>query len=380
MKNTKRVIVKEVVSAKERRAFACFNADFYADNPNAIPDIVSDEYDTFIPKKNPAYEFCETIQFLAYYEGEKKPVGRIAGIINKAANEKWERSRVRFSRVDFVDDTSVSQALFTAVEEWGKSKGMNQIQGPIGFCDMDQEGMLIEGYDKPGMLITIYNAPYYKEHMETLGYTKSVDWVEKRIMMPEKPLEKMNKLSQMVLKKFKLTLIEPKKRKQLAPYIKDIFKLLNVAYEDLYGTVELTPGLIKKYYDQFIILVNPNYVKLIYDENNEIAGFGLAMPSMNNAVKKHNGRLLPFGFIDLLLAPYRKTEVLDLYLVGVMPKWKDKGLTAVLMDSMVTTALSAGIKYAETGPELEENKQVQAMWKFFDVEEHKRRRCWIKDI
>lgn len=380
MKSTKKVIVKEVVSAKERRAFACFNADFYADNPNAIPDIVSDEYDTFIPKKNPAYEFCEAIQFLAYYEGEKKPVGRIAGIINKAANEKWKRKRVRFSRVDFVEDEAVSQALFKAVEEWGKSKGMNQIQGPIGFCDMDQEGMLIEGYDKPGMLITIYNAPYYKEHMETLGYTKSVDWVEKRITLPDEPLEKMNKLSQMVLKKFKLTLIEPKKRKELGPYIKDIFKLLNVAYEDLYGTVELTQGLIKKYYDQFIILVNPNYVKLIYDENNEIAGFGLAMPSMNYAVKKHNGRLFPFGFIDLLLAPYRKTEVLDLYLVGVMPKWKDKGLTAVLMDSMITTALAAGIKYAETGPELEENKQVQAMWKFFEVEEHKRRRCWIKEL
>lgn len=380
MKSTKNIIVKEVVSAKEKRAFACFNADFYADNPNAIPDIVSDEYDTFIPKKNPAYEFCETIQFLAYYEGEKKPVGRIAGIINKAANEKWERKRVRFSRVDFVEDEAVSQALFKAVEDWGKSKGMNQIQGPIGFCDMDQEGMLIEGYDKPGMLITIYNAPYYKEHMEALGYTKSVDWVEKRITLPEKPLEKMNKLSQMVLKKFKLTLIEPKKRKELGPYIKDIFRLLNVAYEDLYGTVELTPGLIKKYYDQFIILVNPNYVKLIYDENKEIAGFGLAMPSMNSAVKKHNGRLFPFGFIDVLSAPYRKTEVLDLYLVGVMPKWKDKGLTAVLMDSMITTALAAGIKYAETGPELEENKQVQAMWKFFDVEEHKRRRCWIKEL
>ena len=210
MKSTKNIIVKEVVSAKEKRAFACFNADFYADNPNAIPDIVSDEYDTFIPKKNPAYEFCETIQFLAYYEGEKKPVGRIAGIINKAANEKWERKRVRFSRVDFVEDEAVSKALFKAVEDWGKSKGMNQIQGPIGFCDMDQEGMLIEGYDKPGMLITIYNAPYYKEHMEALGYTKSVDWVEKRITLPEKPLEKMNKLSQMVLKKFKLTLIEPK--------------------------------------------------------------------------------------------------------------------------------------------------------------------------
>ncbi len=376
----KKVLIREVVSKKQKKQFAAFNADMYRDVPQAIPDLVQDEYDNFEPKKNPAYDFCETIRFLAYYEGEKEPVGRIAGIINHAANRKWERSRVRFSRIDFVDDRAVSEALLQAVEKWGKEKGMNQIQGPIGFCDMDQEGMLIEGFDRPGMLITIYNAPYYVDHMEKLGFEKSVDWHEFLIQMPEKPIEKMERLCELVLRKFRLTLIQPQKKRELKKYISDIFDLLNVSYAHLYGTVELPPNLIQKYVQQFIILVNPNFVKLIYDENQEIAGFGLALPSMNKALKKHNGRLFPLGWMDVLRAPYQEKEVLDLYLVGVMPKWKDKGLTAVLIDSMVKSAREVGMKYAETGPELETNIQVQSMWKYFDVEQHKKRRCWIKDI
>jgi GNAT superfamily N-acetyltransferase len=370
--------VREVRTNKERRMFASFNADMYKDVPQAIPDLVSDEYDNFLPDKNPAFEYCRVKQFLAYKDG--KCVGRIAGIINDAANTKWETKRIRFSRVDFIDDYDVSEALFKAVEDWGRSEGLTQIHGPIGFCDMDQEGMLVEGFDTVGMFITIYNHPYYIKHLEKLGFVKDIDWVEYIIKMPEKDDNRLDELSKLVLKRYKLKLIEPKSRKELKPYIPKVFHLLNVCYKDLYGTVELTHAQIMKYYHQFILLINTDYVKLIEDEEGELVGFGLALPSMNNAVKKSNGRLFPFGWYRILRAPYKKAEVLDLYLVGVLPKMQNKGLTAILMHSMTEAARRNNIKYAETGPELETNNQVQALWKHYETKQHKRRRCWIKDL
>jgi GNAT superfamily N-acetyltransferase len=198
--------------------------------------------------------------------------------------------------------------------------------------------------------------------------------------MPEKDDNRLDELSKLVLKRYKLKLIEPKSRKELKPYIPKVFHLLNVCYKDLYGTVELTHAQIMKYYHQFILLINTDYVKLIEDEEGELVGFGLALPSMNNAVKKSNGRLFPFGWYRILRAPYKKAEVLDLYLVGVLPKMQNKGLTAILMHSMTEAARRNNIKYAETGPELETNNQVQALWKHYETKQHKRRRCWIKDL
>lgn len=372
------VVIKEVVTKKEQRIFALFPTKMYRNVPQAIPDLISDEINNFNPKKNPAYEYCEVKQFLAYRD--KKCVGRIAGIISKAANEKWNTRRVRFSRVDFIDDYEVSAALFQAVENWGKSMGLNEIHGPIGFSDMDQEGMLIEGFDEEGMFITIYNYPYYLKHLEKLGYLKDIDWVEYQIMLPKEPDVKMDRMAQLVLKKNKISLVELNSRKEIKPYIPQILNLLNICYSSLYGTVELSPALIKKYVDQFILLINPEYVKLLMNENKEVIGFGLAMPSLNQAVKKYNGRLLPFGWIDLLRAPYAKSKILDLYLIGVTPKMQNKGLTAVLMNSMSITARKNGVQYAETGPELETNHQVQALWKHYETRSHKRRRCFIKSI
>lgn len=370
--------IREVKTKKERKIFASFNEKMYRDVVQAIPDLVSDEYSNFLPDKNPAYEYCRVKQFLAYKDG--KPVGRIAGIINDAANEKWDTRRIRFSRVDFIDDPAVSQALFKAVEEWGRAEGLTQIHGPIGFCDMDQEGMLVDGFDQEGMFITIYNYPYYIKHLEKLGYLKDIDWVEYQVKMPEESNERINKLSKMVIKRYNLKLIEPKSRKDLKPYISKVFDLVNLAYENLYGTVELTEAQIEKYYNQFILLVNTDYVKLIEDEDGELVGFGLAIPSMNKAVKRSKGRLFPFGWYRILREPYRPCEVLDLYLIGVLPKMQNKGLTAVLLNSMTETARKNKIKYAETGPELETNNQVQALWKHYETKQHKRRRCWIKDL
>ncbi|MDF2537290.1 MAG: hypothetical protein K0S76_311 [Herbinix sp.] len=372
------VEVREVLTKKERRIFAAFHAKMYQKVPQAIPDLIVDEYGNFDPKKNPAYDYCSVKQFLAYKEG--KCVGRIAGIISHAANQKWDTKRIRFTRVDFIDDREVSTALFKAVEDWGRREGLKEIHGPIGFCDMDQEGMLIDGYKEPGMFITIYNYPYYLEHLNELGFIKDTDWVEYKVYLPKTSDERLDKISNAVLRKFNITLIEPKSRVEFKPYIKKILELLNITYKELYGTVEITEAQINKYYNQFILLINPEYVKLLVDEKDELVGFGLAMPSLNGAVKKSNGRLLPLGWYRMIRASYAKAEVLDLYLIGVIPQMQNKGLTAVLMNSMTNSAKKNGVKYAETGPELETNHQVQALWKHYEVEQHKRRRCFIKKL
>ncbi len=372
------VEVREVLTKKDQRIFASFNTKMYQDNPYAIPKLITDELNIFNPKKNPAYEYCRTKQFLAYKDG--KCVGRIAGIINKAANEKWYTNRIRFSRVDFIDDYEVSTALFKAVEDWGRKEGLTQLHGPIGFNDMDQEGMLIEGFEEESMFITIYNHPYYIKHMENLGFIGDTDWVEYQVKIPKEADERMDLLAKAVLRKHKLKLVEPSTRNQIKPYITKIFDLYNIAYENLYGTVKLSYRQIMKYYDEFILLINPKFVKLLVDENGLLVGFGLAMPSLNKAAKKSGGRLFPFGWYHLLRAPYAKSKVLDLYLVGVLPNMQNKGLTAILMNSMADTARREGFEIAETGPELENNHQVQALWKHYDTKQHKRRRCWIKSI
>lgn len=370
--------VREVRTRKEKRIFTGLNEKMYRNVPQAIPDILSDERDNFDPKKNPAFEFCQVKRWLAFQDGV--PVGRIAGIVNQAANEKWGTQRIRFSRLDFIDDKEVSKALLGTVENWGRTLGLTEIHGPIGFCDMDQEGMLIEGFGEDGMMITIHNAPYYQEHLESLGYRKDVDWLEFRIQVPDQELETLRRLQERALKRYGLRLVETKSRRELKPYIANAFDLLNRTYHELYGTVPFTQGLVQKYYRQFMLLINPAYVKLLVDEQDCLVGLGFAVPSMNRAAKKSRGRLFPFGWYRILRAPFQKAEVLDLYLVSVAPEYQNKGLAAVLLYSMTKEARKRGIRFAETGPELEENKQVQGLWKFFETRQHRRRRCFVKSL
>jgi GNAT superfamily N-acetyltransferase len=370
--------IKEVKTRKEQKIFAALSTAMYGKVPQAIPDMISDEMNMFNPKKNPAFEYCRVKQFLAYRDG--KCVGRIAGIINKAANEKWHTKRIRFSRVDFIDDPEVSAALFEAVMNWGRQEGLTEIHGPIGFSDMDQEGMLVEGFQEEGIFITIYNHPYYVKHMEDMDFKKDTDWMEFQVKIPKEPNERMDMLSAAVLKKHKIKLVEPKSRRQIKPYITMIFDLYNITYEKLYGTVRLSYQQIMKYYDQFILMINPKYLKILLDENDQLIGVGLAMPSLNKAAKQSNGRLFPLGWYRLLRAPYAKSKVLDLYMIGVLPSMQNKGLTAILMNSMAAAARKNGFEIAETGPELENNHQVQALWKHYEVRQHKRRRCWVRAI
>ncbi len=372
------VTIKEVTTKKDQKIFAQFHEALYRDVPQAIPDLISDEINNFNPAKNPAYAFCRSKQFLAYKEG--KVVGRIAGIISDAANEKWGTKRLRFSRVDFIDDPEVSKALFEAVENWGREQGLTEVHGPMGFHDQDQEGMLIDGFEEMGMFITIHNAPYYKEHMEKLGYTKSTDWVEYQISVPDQVPEKLTRISELMLRRYRLKLVTPSSHKDIPQYLGKILKLVNDSYKDLYGQVALSDEMLNGLYEQFKLMINPEYVKIILNDAEDLVGFGLAVPSISDAVKKSRGRLFPFGWYRILTAPKKRNEVIDLYLIGVAPEYMNKGLPAALIASMVETAIKNGVKFAETGPELETNTSVQALWKYFETRQHRRRRCWVKEI
>lgn len=372
------VYVREVRTRKEIRMFAGFNEKMYRDVPQAKPDLISDEIANFNPKKNPAFEYAYAKRFLAFKNGEC--VGRIGAIISHKANEKWNRKRIRFTRVDFIDDYQVSKKLFQAVEEWGKQAGMEEIHGPMGFCDLDQEGMLIEGFDYEGMFITIHNAPYYKDHLEKLGYTKSVDWIENRITIPQEVPEVFQKMEERVLKENKLHVVRAKNRRDLRQYIPEIFELVNDTAKNLYGEVDLTEKQIEKYVKQFIMVVNVRFLVMVMNEKEEMIGMGLAVPSLGEASKKSRGRLFPFGWARLLYAPYSKPNMLELFLVGVKDEYKNRGVPSVLLTECMKPAIEDGMKFAETGPMLENNIKVHSLWKRFDKIQHRRRRCWIKKL
>ena len=372
------VEIKEVKTRKDLRIFAGFNEKMYRNVPQAIPDLISDEMANFTPAKNPAYEYAESRQWLAYKDG--KCVGRIGAIISHKANKKWNRSRIRFTRVDFIDDYEVSKALFDTVEEWGREKGLTEIHGPMGFCDLDQEGMLVEGFDYKGIFITINNAPYYIDHMERLGYEKSVDWIEMRLDVPDKVPSVIEKISKRTKEELNLRAYAAPNRMKLRKYIPEIFEVLNETYKALYGEVELTEAQIKKYVRQFILMVNCKYATMVFNDRDEMVGFGLTVPSMANAVKKSKGRLFPFGWARVLYAPFSKPDTLELYLVGVRDAYKNTGVPAILMEEQIKAAIKDGMIYAETGPMLEDNIKVHSLWKRIDKIQHRRRRCWIKKI
>jgi GNAT superfamily N-acetyltransferase len=370
--------IKQVTTKKELKQFVDFIYTLYDGNPYWAPPLRSDELNTLSTKKNPASAHCESAFFLAF--DNSKVVGRIGLILNHVSNEKWNQSRLRFTRVDFIDDLDVSRALFTTAENWARKKGLAEIQGPLGYNDLDQEGMLVEGFDELDMFITIYNHPYYVEHLEKLGYIKDTDWLEYQITIPPEPNAKVARLANVVNKRYGYQLLSFKTRKEIVLVWADkIFDALNEAYAPLYGMVPLTAEQVQHTIDQFISLANPDFIKVVVDKDNQLVGFGIAFPSLTNALRKGNGRLFPFGLFHLLRA-LKKNDRLDLYLVAVQPELQGKGINALLMDGILREAIKYGMTIAETGPELEDNSKVQAQWKFFDTRQHRRRRCWVKNI
>ena len=369
--------IREVKTTADLKKFIRFPHDLYSKSPYWVPPLMLDEMSTLRHDKNPAFEYCEARLWLAYKDG--RIAGRIAGIINHKFIEKWGEKNARFGWVDFIDDVEVSGLLFRTVEEWAISKGMERVHGPLGFCDMDREGMLIEGFNELGMLITNYNYPYYPEHLEKLGFCKDVDWVEYEVKVPECIPERIEKINDTVLKRLNLRIVNAKKSKDFVPYIKGIFQLINEAYKDLYGVVPLTDRQVDAYTKQYFGFVNVDYVRVILDENNKVAAFGIAMPSLSKAMRKSKGRLMPLGFMYILRA-LKKNDCIDLYLVAVRPELQSKGINALLLTEINKSAVRNGILKAETGPELESNTKVQALWKHYETRQHKKRRCYIKHM
>lgn len=377
------VEIKRVENRKELKKFIDFHYDLYAGNPYDAPTLFLDDMNTLRHDKNVAFDFCEAEYFLAYKDG--KIVGRVAAIINKRANEKFKKRDVRFGWIDFVDDIEVSAALFKAVEDWGLSKGMTSVVGPLGFTDLDPEGMLIMGFDKLGTMETIYNYPYYPEHMEKLGgWEKDNDYVEYYMPMPDKVPDKYAKLSQLIEKRYNLHVKKVTKKDVKNGIAYDVFHLINDTYKDLYGYVELTDRQIDQYVKSYMPMLDLNLIALIVDgnKNDALVGVGLTMPSMARAMQKcHHGRLFPFGWWHVLRAlKWHKTEGIDLLLIGVKPEYRSKGANALLFADLIPRYIQYGFKWGETNVEMEDNKGVQGQWSVLEHINHKRRRCYRKEI
>jgi len=369
----------QIVPVRNKRQFDTFIKfpfKLYKDNPYWVPPLISDEKFTLDKNKNPAFEYSDAELWLAYKDG--KVAGRIAGIINHSYIKKWGHKYARFGWIDFIDDPEVSKALLETVEEWAKQNGMEGVHGPLGFCDLDKEGMLVEGFEELGTFVTIYNYPYYMKHMEALGYVKDAEWIEIEITVPDNDVtEKISALAQRAKDKYGLSVVPLKKPKDVLPYAIEIFDLLNRGYEHLYGVVPITPKQVECYVKQFFSYVNIDYISVIKDKDGTLAGFGIIMPSLSKAAQKSKGRLFPFGFIHFLNA-IRKNDTLDLYLVAIKPELRSKSVPYILLDELTKAALKNGVVKAIASPELETNHAVQSMWRSFETRIHRRRRCYLK--
>ena len=376
--------IKRVETKKELKRFIEFHYDLYKGNPYDVPNLYSDEVNTLSKNKNAAFDFCEAEYYLALKEG--KIVGRVAAIINHKANEKWKKKDVRFGWIDFIDDIEVSRALFKAVEDYGRKKGMDDIVGPLGFTDMDPEGMLTWGFDKLGTMATIYNYEYYPQHMEKLGgWKKDNDYVEYYLVVPEKSPEKYTKIAEMVEKRYNLHVRKLTKKDIFqGGYGKKLFDLINLTYSDLYGFSELTDRQIDQYVKMYFPLADLDLVTVIEDGNkdNQLAGLGITIPSLSHALQKcRRGRLFPFGWWHLLRAiKFHKTDGVDLLLMGFLPEYRSKGANALLFADLIPRYVNYRFKWGETQVEMESNEGVQSQWGPLDPINHKKRRCYRRSL
>ena len=362
----------------ELKKFVEFATNLYNGNPFYVPSLLMDDINTLNPKKNAAFEFCESVYFMAYKDG--KAVGRIAGIINRVVNEKYNEQAARFGWFDFENDWEISEGLMNAVMQWAREKGMTKLVGPLGFTDMDPEGMLVEGFDQVSTMATIYNFQYYVNHIERLGFAPENDWVEFKVYVPDEIPEKMVRISEIVKKKYELrTITPPSRRWFVRNYGQAMFEVINEAYKDFYGYSTLTPKQIKQYIGMYVPILRLDMVSLILDKDDKLVGVGISLPSMSQALIKNRGRIFPFGWLDLVKA-WRKNTIGDLMLVAVLPEYQNKGVNALLFTHLIPHYQKNGYVYFETNPELEVNTSVQKQWMYFHTEQHKRRRAFSIDL
>ena len=378
------VEIKKVESKRDLKTFIEFHYDLYEGSEYDVPNLYSDELNTLSKDRNAAFEFCEAEYYLAYKDG--KLAGRVAAIINNRANERWGRKSVRFGWIDFVDDREVSAALLKAVEDYGKAKGMTEVVGPLGFTDMDPEGMLTYGFDQLGTMPTIYNHAYHPQHIEQMdGWEKDNDYVEYKLMVPEKIPEKYTKIAKMIEKRYNLH-VKKLSRKEIYKdgYGKRIFQLINDTYKDLYGFSELSEKQIEQYVDMYLPMADLNLITLIEDWNadHKLVGVGITIPSLARALQKcHRGRMFPFGWWHLLRAiKYHKTKGVDLLLMGVLPEYRMKGANALMFSDLIPRYQAYGFEWGESQVEMASNEGVQSQWEYLETIMHKKRKCYKKAI
>ena len=373
--------IRKVNTKKELKQFIQFYYDLYRGNDNAVPYLYSDEMSTLRSDKNPSFECCEAQYFLAYKD--EKIVGRVAAIINRRANERWNCHQVRFGWFDFIDDMEVSTALLNAVEEWGRERGMTEIAGPLGFIDTDREGMLVEGFDDLSTMYVNYNYPYYPKHMEQMGgFRKDNDYLECKVKVPEVVPDKFAKITEMVRKRFGLRVHKFTRQELIREgYGHEVFRLLNATYKDLYGFSELSETQVDKLVNDYIKIADLNLVTAIMD-GDKMVGFGITFPSFSRALQKtRDGRFLPFGWWHLLkILKWHKTPIVDLLLIGVLPEYRSKGANALIFDDLIRQFQRYGFEWAETGPQMETNEGVLSQWQYLESKVVRRHRCYRKEL
>ena len=372
--------IKTVSNQKEMKEFVRFANKLYKGNKCYVPSMPSDDLITFDKEKNGAFDFSEAECYLAYKDG--KIVGRVAAIVNHKANEAWNVSQVRFGWFDFIDDINVSSALLEKVIAFGKSRGMNQIVGPLGFTDFDPEGMLVEGFDRLSTMALIYNHPYYPEHMKKLGYYKETGWVEYRVEIPEEVPERHKRIAAAVKERYNLK-VRKLTRNQIRKerYGQKLFTLINQTYCVLYGYSLLSERQIDQYVETYLSIVNTDMLTFIEDSKGDLIAAGISIPSMSEALQKCNGELFPFGWWHMLKSMYwKKPDTLDLLLIGVRPDYQNRGVNSLLFVDLIETYRRLGFRFAETNANLETNVKVQAMWEPFKKELHKKRWVFGKEI
>ncbi len=368
--------IVEVKNKKDRKKFIDFPTKLYKGVKQYVHPLRMSEFELFNPKKNVSFEDCDVVYYLAYKDGEV--VGRIAGILQKLYNKKSNEKRVRFTRFDCINDKEVAKALLSSVENWAKKMGMNIVHGPMGFNDLDREGLLVEGFDEVATFEEAYNFAYYKDLIENCGYQKEVDWVEFNIIMPSEVDEKTSRVADLVKQRYHLKNAEKTSKKAfIKKYAKQIFKLLDDAYGPLYGVVPYTDKLRKQIIDQFKLFISLDYMSLIVDENDEPIAWGFAIPSLSEVINKCEGRLTLKSIFQILKA-VKKPSQLDLALIAVKPGWHSKGVPALIMREMIQSFIKHKIKSCETNLNLEDNLHIIQLWKNYEHRQHKRRRAYVK--
>ncbi len=370
------VSIKQVTHEKDWKDFIEFPMRLYRNNSNYVPPLIKDEKEIWDSLQNPALAYSEARQFLAFKNNEV--VGRIAVIINHKEAEELGIKKVRFGWLDFIDDEAVSRALIDEAVKFAREKGIRKIEGPMGFTNLDKAGMLTMGFDRLATMIGIYNFEYYPKHLEALGLIKEKEWVEFEILFPESLPDKVDKFSRLIAEKYELKLVKFQSKKEILPLVEPMFKLLDETYKNLSTYTPITDEQIRHYKEKYFGFIDKDYIICIADKNNDLIAFAITMPSYSRALQKAKGRLFPFGWYHLLRAG-KKNERANFYLIGIHPEYQRRGVTAIIFKEIYETFRRKGVKYLETNPELEENKNIQALWGDYNPVNHKRRRTYAME-